>query len=150
MKKFVPLAILGLIGGILIIVFCVYYMKKRVGKIDLMIMDSKYFSVCSKIAFFVYLIFSLLLFTALLTNVFRYIGSFAIKVTLCGLYLMYCFIIYIFAYAVIQGGDYKILLFTLFLVIFGVLISFYFLFQLVSTMEEICVIAPQESYGTEL
>lgn len=149
MKKALPLGILALLGGILIIVSCVYYMKKRVGNDNFVRMDSEYFSVCSKISFFIYLIFSLLLFTAIITNIFRHIGSFAIKVCLCGLYLMYSLIIYLFAYAVIQGGDYnKILLFTLFLLIFSVLIGFYFLSQLVSTMEEICDKAPQATMGT--
>lgn len=147
-KRFVILCVFGLFALILTIVGLVYYMKHR--RIPSLInLDARYFSLFSQTSFFIYLIFSLLLITAIVTNIFRHIGQFAIKVILCGVFLFYGLIIYIFAYTVLQGGDYnKILLFTLLLIIFAILIGFYFLFQLLSTMEEVCRVAPDKEMGT--
>jgi hypothetical protein len=101
--------------------------------------DADFFSVLNGISFNIYLIFSLLLITVIITYIFGGMGDFILTMLLGFIYSLYIIIIYVILYTILEGGNYnKILVFTVILLIIISIAGLYMLYQTVESINTLC------------
>jgi hypothetical protein len=134
--KIVVFAIFIILAILLLFLFSKMYKNKRLncGK-----KDACYFSLLSSISPSIYLIFSLLLVTGVVTYLFNGMGSFILTMILGFIYFFYIIAIYVMIYTTFEGPNYKkILVFTVLLLIIVSLAGIYLLNEVVSSIDSLC------------
>lgn len=125
---------------LLLIFFPKMYKKKRLNCGNPVLRtDACYFSLLSSIAPSIYLIFSLLLITGVVTYLFHGLGSFILTMLLGFIFFFYIIAIYVMIYTIFEGKNYKkILVFTVLLLIIVSLAGIYLLNEVVSSINSLC------------
>ena len=131
---FIILAIL------LLLIFSKMYKNKRLNSgSQVSKNDACYFSLLSGISPCIYLIFSLLLITGVVTYLFNGMGSFILTMLLGFIFFFYIIAIYVMIYTIFEGPNYKkILVFTVLLLIIVSLAGIYLLNEVVSSIDSLC------------
>ena len=138
---FIILAIL------LLLIFSKMYKNKRLnsgGQVSKT--DACYFSLLSGISPNIYLIFSLLLITGVVTYFFYGMGSFILTMLLGFIFFFYIIVIYVMIYTIFEGPNYKkILVFTVLLLIVVSLAGIYLLNEVVNSINSLCETSSDKS-----